>query len=155
MKLRKVWIIPAGVVFILLAVVVAALWQVDDWSRDFHTNHAETANNSSNENLRPIQANLSPSELADLVVKAVEKLPHWQLVDNQADEREALVTLTRSTRWLRFKDDISVHIAASPMGSTLHAESQSRIGKGDLGQNPRNLTELLILVRLLLAEPAQ
>ena len=41
-----------------------------------------------------------------------------------------------------FYDDITV-ILRSERGNSVKATSQSRVGKGDLGQNPRNLKELV------------
>jgi uncharacterized protein (DUF1499 family) len=53
----------------------------------------------------------------------------------------------RTTPLMRYKDDIRVRIVPAASGSRVSAESRSRIGRGDLGQNPRNLRELLAAVR--------
>lgn len=57
------------------------------------------------------------------------------------------VRLVRATRFWRFEDDVTVKISPAEGGSVVTAQSQSRVGKGDLGQNPRNLIELLGEVR--------
>ena len=49
----------------------------------------------------------------------------------------------RETRLFRFADDVTARVAPYPDGARLELTSASRLGKGDLGQNPRNLTELL------------
>jgi uncharacterized protein (DUF1499 family) len=70
---------------------------------------------------------------------AVEGLPRWRL---EAQEGE-VVRAVRTTRLFRFKDDVTARVSSDPKGARLELTSASRIGKGDLGQNPRNLKELL------------
>jgi uncharacterized protein (DUF1499 family) len=50
--------------------------------------------------------------------------------------------LTRRTRVLRFTDDVRLSLTPGDGGTVVHAESRSRIGVGDLGQNRRNILEL-------------
>ena len=50
--------------------------------------------------------------------------------------------MTRRTRVFRFIDDITIEFHETTSGVRVEAESRSRVGKGDLGQNPRNLIEL-------------
>ena len=52
------------------------------------------------------------------------------------------VHLTRKTRLFRFVDDVHLRIFPDGGGSRVEGTSQSRVGKGDLGQNARNLREL-------------
>lgn len=82
---------------------------------------------------------VSLQELESAVEKAVENLPHWQIESRDDEEVKAV----RQTRIFRFKDDVSVSISSADNGSEAHFHSASRIGKGDMGQNPRNLRELL------------
>ncbi len=49
----------------------------------------------------------------------------------------------RKTRLFGFEDDVTARVCPDPDGARLGLTSASRLGKGDLGQNPRNLTELL------------
>ncbi|MFM9066415.1 MAG: DUF1499 domain-containing protein [Planctomycetota bacterium] len=74
-----------------------------------------------------------------------------------------VIRLTRSTKLFRFVDDVTVRIEPLTPDSTdaaaapdrqqespqvrLQAESKSRVGRGDLGQNPRNIRELLDSLR--------
>ena len=44
---------------------------------------------------------------------------------------------------MRFTDDIVVVLRTEGDLTRVQAQSQSRVGKGDLGQNPRNLKELV------------
>ena len=78
------------------------------------------------------------AELLAAVRRAVDRLPRWTVRDAGEDGLD----LVRSTSVFRFKDDITVRVFQE--GATrVEFESASRIGKGDLGQNPRNLRELL------------
>ena len=84
-------------------------------------------------------------ETANLIRRWVESKSHWELVsESESGKRPARFHLTRTTAILRFVDDIEVTIEENPDagGSVVSATSRSRVGKGDLGQNPRNLIEL-------------
>lgn len=73
---------------------------------------------------------------------AVRGLPRWRAGSSPGGE----VTTVRRTR-LGFKDDVSVRLDEKHTGAhtNTHAafRSASRIGEWDLGQNRRNLRELL------------
>lgn len=49
----------------------------------------------------------------------------------------------RTTRFFGFEDDVTVRVAAHEGGARAEVVSASRAGRSDLGQNPRNLRELL------------
>ena len=135
---------------LVLAVALILVTHVEDWSRDLTINHAATSDNAQDERLRPIVTNASPAGLAKLVVQAAETLPRWELVERTDEATEIRLHFVRTTGLVGYKDDIRVRIESAEGGSRLSAESRSRVGKGDLGQNPRNLRELLGQVRGLL-----
>jgi uncharacterized protein (DUF1499 family) len=135
---------------LVLAIALILVTHVEDWSRDLTINHAATSDDARDERLRPIVTNASPAGMAKLVIQAAESLPRWELVE-QTEAGEAIrLHFVRKTGLVGYKDDIRVRIEAAEGGSRLSAESRSRVGKGDLGQNPRNLRELLGQVRGLL-----
>jgi uncharacterized protein (DUF1499 family) len=148
--------IAAGVIAVLL--ILAFVWlfaTVDDWSRDLTTNFAATSATAKNPSLHPIVSEKPSSELADLVVATAKQLRGWELAAREENGTEITLRFVRTTRLMRFKDDITVHIR--PIKSNddapryeVSAESQSRVGKGDFGQNPRNLVELMDTLRGLL-----
>ena len=82
---------------------------------------------------------VDPHHLLPAVRRAVEGLPRWRLAASEEDEVRAV----RKTRLLGFEDDVTARVRPDPDGARLDLTSASRLGKGDLGQNPRNLTELL------------
>lgn len=85
----------------------------------------------------------TPSAVADQLVAKIEKAPRWNLVRQAVSGDSTVIFATRTTRVFRFTDDVRVELSGRADGSThLHASSRSRIGKGDLGQNSRNLKQL-------------
>jgi uncharacterized protein (DUF1499 family) len=133
-----------------LAIALILVTHVEDWSRDLSINHAATSDDAPDERLRTIVTNASPSDMARLVIQAAESLPRWELVEQNDEAAEIRLHFVRTTGLVGYKDDIRVRIEPAAGGSRLSAESRSRVGKGDLGQNPRNLRELLGQVRRLL-----
>lgn len=147
-----------GLVFILL--VIGSLRMVEDWSRDLTTNWAATHPDHSDTRLRPYECPGTPQQLADRLQQNVNTMPRWKWIAERREGEEIVVELTRSTPLFRFVDDVRVRIepiagaarageeqAKEPARVRLVAESRSRVGRGDLGQNPRNLRELLDSLR--------
>ncbi|HZN33281.1 MAG TPA: DUF1499 domain-containing protein [Pirellulaceae bacterium] len=129
------------------AILIFLVAQVEDWSRDLTTNSAETTSDAADERLRPIETALPPTELARHVESAVTSLKNWRQVERKGSGGNIEFHLLRTTPVLGFQDDIRVRIEPAGGGARLTAQSRSRVGKGDLGQNPRNLRELLDAVR--------
>jgi uncharacterized protein (DUF1499 family) len=86
---------------------------------------------------------VAPGRLLPVVRRAVEGLFRWSLEAAEASEVRAV----RTTRLFRFRDDVTARVRPwvrpYPDGARLELTSASRLGRGDLGQNPRNLEELL------------
>jgi uncharacterized protein (DUF1499 family) len=82
-----------------------------------------------------------PGTVLDATERAISSLPRWTLEERD----ETSLHTVRATSLLRFKDDINATVEPddTPGWTRLKLTSASRIGKGDLGQNPRNLRELL------------
>jgi uncharacterized protein (DUF1499 family) len=137
-------IVVGAAVLVLLGIVALS---VDNWSRDLTTNFAETSEDADDEALRPIETRFSVATVGQLVIDAAASLPGWS--EPHVDPEVGLATyrFVRTTGLLGFKDDITVRVKATAEGTRITAESQSRVGRGDLGQNPRNLKELLTAIR--------
>lgn len=67
--------------------------------------------------------------------------------DPERNELRAVVT----TRLWRFKDDLRIWVEEEEAGCVVHAHSQSRLGKGDLGANARHILDLFATVERILA----
>jgi uncharacterized protein (DUF1499 family) len=95
--------------------------------------------------LTPLDVALPVPETLARVEAVIRRLPRWR-VEN-VDALAGTVTATRTTRLWRFVDDIVVRCEATASGTRVHARSRSRVGKGDFGQNRRNLRQLLDAIR--------
>ncbi len=80
-----------------------------------------------------------PEELRAALRRAVESLDGWSLEREGDDGLRAV----RKTRVFRFRDDVEARVEVAGEGSRAELSSASRLGRSDLGQNPRNLEELL------------
>ncbi len=142
----RVLAVAATLGFLALGLGVIAL-QVDDWGRDLTTNVAETLPSARDPLLRPLTASASRVAAVAAVERSAATLPRWSRVRTERGDSATLVHLVRSSRLFRFKDDVTVRVTDREAGCLITARSASRVGKGDLGQNPRNLKELLGRVR--------
>ncbi len=76
------------------------------------------------------------------VVKVIEDLPRWQVERHEI--MDGKIFATRRTRIFRFVDDIEIRVTRMNEHSVmLDVFSASRVGKGDFGQNARNIREFL------------
>ncbi len=82
------------------------------------------------------------AKVSQAVEDWVGKQNRWKVVSIDQQPGRAKIHLTRTTPLMRFTDDIRLVIQPHRSGVQIQSESQSRVGKGDLGQNPRNLKEL-------------
>ncbi|QDT12600.1 hypothetical protein K239x_46100 [Planctomycetes bacterium K23_9] len=122
-------------VLVVVAIAVGAVcWRVDDWSRDWTENRAEQT--------FELQEG-SVAETAERIANWVAGQSRWTVESkDMPSPSETQMHLIRSTALFKFTDDIHVTIRQLDAGVVIETVSESRIGKGDLGQNPRNLTEL-------------
>ena len=91
----------------------------------------------------PLDLPLPPGEALARVEAAIGGLPRWRVEQTGA----GTVTATRRTRIFRFTDDVTIRLEPVPAGTRVHVRSKSRVGKSDLGQNRRNVTELFTALR--------
>jgi len=141
---------------VALVVFASLALQIDDWSRDLTTNEASTSETAADALLRPRRIRRPRDEVVGLLERAAERLRGWtfegkrhvaaKAEDHTGDTVE--LKFVRETRLFRFKDDITLRVsgvvdADGNRLSIVTGHSQSRVGKGDLGQNPRNLREIL------------
>ena len=89
---------------------------------------------------------VTASDLARATESAIQRLPRWTL----ARAGEEQVQAVRRTRLLGFTDDITARFMQSRTGANINTRarfvSASRVGVWDLGQNRRNLDELLLAI---------
>jgi uncharacterized protein (DUF1499 family) len=135
--------LPTLIVLLVVLPVVVVLVQVDDVRRDLTTNYAETSWGAADTLLRPLSTSEPTSSVVASIKDVASSLAGWELVDEEVKESEATLSFVRTSRLFRFKDDVRIRIDDRGTDRLVTATSRSRIGKGDLGQNPRNLRALL------------
>ena len=131
-----------NVVVVFAAACSGLLFFLEDWQRDLSTNHARLDQAAKNPLLRPQVLAMEPTDAADETKRWVTSNRIWEFQSEAKEDGTIKLHLTRTTRVLRFVDDIHVEFQPHSSGVIVQAISQSRVGKGDLGQNPRNLLEL-------------
>lgn len=110
------------------------------WLDGLTKNWADLADDDPDPRLRPLLLPGAPAGSVRRAASILAALPRWQVV--AADPEAGTLHATHATRLWRFLDDVQVRFEAHPSGTRITAHSQSRIGKGDLGQNRRNLRAL-------------
>jgi uncharacterized protein (DUF1499 family) len=101
-------------------------------------NFAATSPAADDPRLRPHVLPLAPEPAGERVTRAVAGIRGWRVTGR----RDGVIQATRTTRLFRFVDDVSILLEPAAGGTAVSARSGSRIGRGDLGQNRRNLAEL-------------
>ena len=163
------WI--AITVLAVLAPLALVALKIDDWGRDLSTNRAVTDPDADHPLLRPIAQRFTLDELDAVLTALCQDHSNWMqpattktLPDDsplkQLTDATATRHLVHASNLFGFRDDvwIAVRPETDETGDTklrMHIESRSRIGIGDLGQNPRNLRELnaLLVERLIVKAP--
>lgn len=102
------------------------------------SNIAATADGAADPRLRPHVYPLSPVQTAHAVVDAIDSLPRWAVIAG----KDGVIWATRRTRLFRFVDDVYLLLLPAHDSTVVFARSASRVGRGDMGQNRRNLGEL-------------
>jgi len=153
-----------GYVAIGIGVAMAGklFWMIEDWGRDWTTNHAELSITNDDPLLHPIEIDADVVAVESLIRDWVQSESTWEIVapasdsetlaETTADATEPFsmkrIHLTHRTPVFRFVDDVMVKLtplasaSGDPPRTRVDASSRSRVGKGDLGQNPRNLKTL-------------
>jgi len=119
--------------------------------RWFTRNWAELDEPGGDAELANVVLPVTPVEAMQRIQTVATSLRGWKVV--QADLEKLQLELTRTTRVLRFVDDIHLRLEIVAGGTRLHGRSQARIGVGDLGQNRRNLLELIRALRREVPQP--
>ncbi len=124
------------------AAIVGA--QIEDWNRDFIKNFASTRDEAQHPLERPIRTTRGADELVGIVKHVAGAMPRWRVESEDVDDGGAKrVKLVRQSMLFKFEDDVTVRIEDEGEVRAVHAESRSRIGDGDLGQNPRNVRKIM------------
>ncbi len=123
-----------------LVVLVGAGFAFSAWPR---INDVETGRTPEYPDLQPRRYTASVDTTVRAAREAIASLPRWELVGAGSGVAGAELRAVRTTRLWRFKDDVTVRIRRDGGRSVVSVRSKSRVGKGDFGQNARNVREFL------------
>ncbi len=105
-------------------------------------NKAETRPNHPDRSLKTRTYPLSETRLFTALLDVIQALPRWTVVHQDATSGE--IAAERQSKLFRFIDDIEIQLTTTGNGTkTLNLKSESRVGKGDFGQNARNIRKIL------------
>ncbi|MGM0555361.1 MAG: DUF1499 domain-containing protein [Myxococcota bacterium] len=132
---RRILIAAAVLVGLIVTglLVAASIWPV--------INEVETGATPEYPDVQPQYYTTEPRRVFDESVGAVEELEQWTLVSS--DPAQWRIEAERETDVFGFVDDITVTIEpVTEFVTRVNVRSSSRVGKGDFGQNARNIEEL-------------
>ncbi|ACL72760.1 protein of unknown function DUF1499 [Thioalkalivibrio sulfidiphilus HL-EbGr7] len=121
------WLMP--VVLVLGAAFTLSRWPV--------INDVRTGETPEYPDIQPQYLPAPPEQVYEAALNAVRGFG-WEILEK--DPATGRIEAVATTRFLRFKDDISIRIqAAEQGGSRVEMRSRSRVGRGDLGTNARRI----------------
>lgn len=100
-------------------------------------NIVETGNTPEYPDLLPRQYQTSKDRVFNAALHAVSRMPRWTLVSSRPEQGEIRAEAT--TRLFRFVDDVVVRCVEQNGVTVVNVRSASRVGRGDFGQNARNI----------------
>ncbi|MFQ5588999.1 MAG: M28 family peptidase [Nitrospiria bacterium] len=104
-------------------------------------NKAETCPDHTDPSLKTRTYALPRDRLFKALSHVIKARPRWKIIRH--DLSEGIITAERQTRIFGFIDDIEIRISKTDEDAvTLNLKSASRVGKGDFGQNARNIREI-------------
>jgi uncharacterized protein (DUF1499 family) len=124
----------------LLAGAVALVWAYATWP---FINDVETGKTPEYPDLRPKLYASSEATVAKAAEEAIAHLPRWTIVGSGRGVAGHSIQALAATRTFRFKSDVTIRIRREGSWTYVNVRSKSRIGKGDFGQNARNIREFL------------
>ena len=114
---------------VLGAVALLKAWPV--------LNVVETGNTLAYPDLLPRRYQEGKARVFDAALHAVDRLSRWQMTSYHPEQGE--IKAEARTRLLRFIDDVTVRVEERDGMTVVNVRSASRVGRGDFGQNARNV----------------
>lgn len=133
---KRLFLASAILVGLLITgmLVAAATWPV--------LNVVETGQTPEYPEVQPLYYSADPRRVFDESEASVEALERFELVEADAATRTLRAEAT--TRVFGFVDDVTVRVEpVTEFVTRVHVRSASRVGKGDFGQNARNIRTFL------------
>ena len=126
---KWVLVLAIGSTVVLGVVAMFKIWPT--------INIVETGNTPEYPDLLPRQYPTSKNLVFETALHAVSRMPRWTLVASRPEQGEIRAEAT--TRLFRFVGDVVVRCAEQNDVTVVNVRSASRVGRGDFGQNARNI----------------
>lgn len=140
--LAAVALVALFVIPTLARVAIFPLWPV--------LNRVETGKTPEYADLQPLTVALPAPQVFTAALGVARTLPRWTVV--KSDAAEGVIEAEARTRLWRFVDDVTIRVVPGQGGTTVSVRSASRVGRGDFGQNARNIRAFLGALRRALGE---
>lgn len=132
---HKNWLTVGGI----LGAATATIWLTAN-RRLFFINAATTDPDPNYPELRAHVYFAQPEQVVDAAIAAVKSLDHWQVVHTNSDEH--VVVAEAESRFGSFLQDVTINVLPlGPQHVRVRIASQSREGRGDLGENAKNIRD--------------
>ncbi len=123
--------VTVGLIVTVL-LVTASIWPV--------INEVETGKTPEYPNIRPQYYSAEPKRVFEAAQTRIESRERWKLVE--ADPQSWQIEATHETYVFGFVDDVTIWIEpVTDFVTRVRVRSASRVGKGDFGQNARNIRQ--------------
>lgn len=129
---KWVLVLALGSTVVLGVVAVLKIWPT--------INVVETGKTPEYPDVVPRQYPASKDRVFEAAVQTVGRMPRWTLVSSRPEHGEIRAEAT--TRLFRFVDDVTIRCVEQNGVTAVNVRSASRVGRGDLGQNARNIRAL-------------
>ncbi len=126
---KWVLVLALGSTVVLGVVAVLKIWPT--------INVVETGKTPEYPDVVPRQYPASKDRVFEAAVQTVGRMPRWTLVSSRPEHGEIRAEAT--TRLFRFVDDVTIRCVEQNGVTAVNVRSASRVGRGDLGQNARNI----------------
>jgi uncharacterized protein (DUF1499 family) len=130
---RKIFQTIAIIIGLLITgtLIAASLWPV--------INVVETGQTPEYPELQPHYYSADPQRVFDEAKASAQTMQRWTM--HKADVSTNTIEATTKTKVLGFTDDVTIKVEpVTEFVTRVHVRSASRVGKGDFGQNARNIT---------------
>lgn len=120
-----------------MGTLAGVFWLLSSWPV---LNVVETGKTPEYPDILPRRYEATEERVFDAALHAVNRLPRWSLVSYRPERGE--IRAEARTRLFRFVDDIHIRVASEGHATVVLVRSASRVGRGDFGQNARNIRVL-------------
>src|SRR5260370_13927397 len=123
----------------LAVLALGVVWAAVAWPR---ISDVQTGHTPEYPDLRMHEYAASPDKVAQATKEVLSRLPGWTLVGAGQGAAGHAIQAVHETAFV-LKEDISIQIRREGAHTRVILRSRSQVGRWDLGQNARNIRELL------------